>query len=460
MIERTILSNLSFNENYTRRVLPYLKEDYFHNLEEKVVFNLIKSYITEYNSLPVKEALYIELSKKTNLNENNYKTCQGIINDLEPSAVQLDWLVQNTEKFVQDKSLHNAILESIRIIDDKKGAQDRGTIPQLLQDALAVSFDTHIGHDFFDDAEARWEYYHLTETKIEFDLSLFNDITRGGLSRKTLNIILADTGVGKTLFMCHNAAANLYRGYNVLYITNEMAEERIAERIDANLLDVEVDHLATMSKASYQQKMKNLKERTKGKLVIKEYPTSSANAIHFKYLINELALKKKFVPDIIYIDYLNICASSRVRMSSSINSYTYIKSIAEELRSLAVEFNVPIMTATQSNRDAHKNSDISLKNTSESYGVPATADIMFGLVSLEELEARNQLMVIQMKNRYSDPGKLKRFIIGIDRARMKLYDAEPEAQNDLVDDTPIMDKGNFETSFRERSNKFRFDDIT
>lgn len=441
MIESTILSNLLSNENYTRKVLPFLKTEYFADNSEVVVFNEIAQYIDKYNGLPTKEAIRIAIDERDNLNEEQYKQVTNLIDGLQadPNS-DIDWLVDKTEKFCQDKAIYNAVRESILVLDGKHKDLDKGAIPELLSKALGVTFDGSIGHDFIADAAERFKFYHTKEDKVPFDLELFNEITKGGLSRKSLSIALAGTGVGKTLFMTHCAAANLMAGQNVLYITMEMAEERIAERIDANLLDLTIDQLREVPKETYAKRLKRVKDKTTGKLIVKEYPTASAGSSHFRHLLNELRLKKNFTPDIIYIDYLNICSSSRMRMGANVNSYTMIKAIAEELRGLAVEFNVPIMSATQTTRSGYASSDLELEDTSESFGLPATADFMFGLISTEELENLGQLMVKQLKNRWGDTNYKKRFIVGIDRSKMRLFDAEESAQN-LTDDTPTMDKG-------------------
>lgn len=458
-IERTILSNLLFNNEYNRKVIPFLKPEYFQDHNEKVVFDLIDDYVKKYNSFPSTEALAIDLSNKEGLNDETFKISKEIIASLEhDSNTKLDWLLHQTEKFCQDKALYLAIMRSIRIMDEKNGSISKGSIPQVLTDALAVSFDTHIGHDFLDDSDERYEFYHRKEKRVPFDLDYFNAITNGGLPNKTLNIALAGTGVGKSLFMCHCAAANLSRGLNVLYITLEMSEERIAERIDANLLDVAVDELEMLPKQSYDSKIERIREKTTGKLIVKEYPTACAGSANFRHLLNELKIKKNFIPDIIYIDYLNICLSSRIKHGANVNSYTLIKAIAEELRGLAVEHNVPIISATQATRSGHSNSDLGLEDTSESFGLPATADFMFALISSEELESLNQIMVKQLKNRYNDPGNNRRFVLGIDRAKMRLYDCEQSGQDGLSDDRPIMDKGKFMEEETERSKpKSKFD---
>ena len=441
MIESAILANLTFNEEYTRKVLPFIKSEYFDNHSEKLVYEEITRYVDKYNGLPTKEALIISMDEKTNLNEEQFKEVSTVIDGLkvEPNT-DIDWLVDKTEKFCQDKAIYNAVRESILVLDGKHKSLDKGSIPELLSKALGVSFDSSIGHDFVEDGDERYEYYHAKEDKIPFDLDLFNKITKGGLSRKSLSVALAGTGVGKTLFMTHCAAANLVAGLNVLYITMEMAEERIAERIDANLLDLTVDELREVPKDVYMKRLNRVKSKTNGKLIIKEYPTASAGSAHFRHLINELRLKKNFIPDIVYIDYLNICISSRMKYGANVNSYTLIKAIAEELRGLAVEFNLPIVSATQTTRSGYSNSDLGLEDTSESFGLPATADFMFGLISSEELESLGQLMVKQLKNRWGDTNLYRRFVIGIDRPKMRLFDAEEGAQ-DLMDDTPTMDKG-------------------
>ncbi len=449
--EHVIFGNLLNREDYGRKVIPFLKSEYFQDKADRTLFGLIESYVHKYNRFPTKEALNVDLSSSDGLDQNTYAAVTTNINDLtyDPKT-DLDWIVEKTEKFCQEKAVYNAIMQSIQIIDGKDQKQSTGSIPQILNDALAISFDTNIGHNFLDDATSRFDFYHRKEIRIPFNLDYFNKITKGGLPRKTLNVALAGTGVGKTLFMCHTAAGNLLDGKNVLYITMEMAEERIAERIDANLLDITVDELSTISREEYDRKIARIRGKTTGKLIIKEYPTSSAGSANFRHLLNELKLKKNFVPDIIYIDYINICASSRVKYNSSVNSYTYIKAIAEELRGLAVEFNVPIVTATQTTRSGYSNSDVDLTDTSESFGLPATADFMFALITSEELEELNQILVKQLKNRYNDPSRYKRFVIGVHRAKMKLYDVEDDAQDGLVDDRPVMDN----TGFGERDSEF------
>lgn len=442
-IEKAIFNNLLNNEQYARKTLPFIKAEYFNNRNDKVVFELIEHYVNEYNAFPTKEALLVDLNNKDGISDEQFTECKTVIEEIPDQSDQLsnvDWLIDQTEKFCQDRAIYNAIMQSIKVLDDKTGKLAKGSIPQLLSDALAVSFDTSIGHDFLEDTDARFEFYHRKEERISFDIDFLNKITRGGLPRKTLNILLAGTGVGKTLAMCHMAAANLTDGKNVLYITMEMAEEKIAERIDANLLNVPLDELYQLPKDSYQKKVDRLKEKTVGRLIVKEYPTSTAGAANFRHLLNELRIKKNFTPDIIYIDYLNICMSSRLKQGANVNSYTYIKAIAEELRGLAVEYNVPIVSATQTTRSGYDSSDVGLTDTSESFGLPATADFMIALIATDELKALNQIMVKQLKNRYADPEMYKRFVIGVDRPRMKLYDTEQSAQDDIVDDSPVFDK--------------------
>jgi replicative DNA helicase len=455
MIEQTILSHLLFNEAFARKTLPFLKDEYFHNQHEKTVYRLINDYVDKYNNVPTKEVLYIELKNKDGLSETTFKDSKRIIEDLTVDNTDIKWLLDSTEKFCQEKAVYNAIMASIKILDDKSGSSSTGAIPALLSDALGVSFDVSIGHDYFANADDRFDFYHRKEEHIPFDLDYFNKITKGGLVRKTLNIALAGTGVGKSLFMCHCASHNLVSGRNVLYITMEMAEEKIAERIDANLLNVTVDELSVLPKDVYDKKIARVKEKTVGKLVIKEYPTASAGSGHFRHLINELRIKRNFTPDIIYIDYLNICASSRIKSGSNVNSYTYIKAIAEELRGLAVEFNVPIVSATQTTRSGYGNSDVELTDTSESFGLPATADLMFALINSDDLEQLGQIMVKQLKNRYNDPTMFKKFVVGIDRAKMRLYDVEDSAQADIIQDAPVFSKTGFGQKDSDRSKKVK-----
>tara|TARA_A100001037_G_C15097383_1_gene612196 strand:+ start:79 stop:1437 length:1359 start_codon:yes stop_codon:yes gene_type:complete len=432
-VERTILGNLVHNDSYVRMTFPFLKSEYFMNNDEQVLFNLIGEHIEKYKNSPSKEVLHIMLNEKENLNEEAYKKVFMLIDEIGVTQDDnIEWLVDTTEKFCQEKAIYNALMDSIHIVDGE-GKKDKGEIPKILTDALSVSFDPSIGHNYFDDSEARFDSYHVKESKIEFDLSMFNKITKGGLSRKSLNIILAGTGVGKSLFMCHCAAANLSDNKNVLYITLEMAEEKIAERIDANLLNVSMDSIEGLSKERYLSKIERVRGKTKGQLVVKEYPTAIAHVGHFRHLLNELSLKKKFIPDIIYVDYLNICTSSRLKNGVS-NSYTYVKSIAEELRGLAVEKDVPIVSATQTTRGGYGNSDVELTDTSESFGLPATADLMFALVQTDELDEMNQVMVKQLKNRYNDLTMNRKFVVGIDRAKMRLFDVEDSAQDLIVHD--------------------------
>ena len=444
-IEKTIFSNLIYNENYARRVLPFIKSEYFQDKTDRILFEEIYNFMDKYQALATKETLSIELDNRKDLNGTEFQKVVEVIESLKDAEVDMQWLVTTTEKFCKDKAVYNAILSGIQIIEGKDKQHTQEAIPSILSEALAVGFDQHIGHDYIENADERFEFYHKKEEKLEFDLEYFNKITKGGLPNKTLNIALAGTGVGKSLFMCHMASATLMQGKNVLYITMEMAEERIAERIDANLMNVSMEDLHNLPKAMFESKVEKINAKTNGKLVIKEYPTASAHSGHFRSLIKELALKKSFSPDIIFIDYLNICSSSRFKGNASVGSYFYIKAIAEELRGLAVETNLPIMSATQTTRGGFANSDVGLEDTSESFGLPATADLMFALISTEELESLNQLMVKQLKNRYNDLGTNKRFVVGIDRSKMKLYDCEQEAQNDIVDsgqdDTPSFDKG-------------------
>ena len=432
VIESTIIKNLVNNESYMRKVIPYIKGEYFTQYSDKVLFEIINEFVVSYGQPPTKEVLSIEVDNRKDLNEDSYKELQLKIDDIINTDVDFQWILDSTEKWCKQRAVYLALLESVKIADGKDKNRTEDAIPSILQEALAVSFDEHIGHDYIDDYESRYEYYHRNENKIPFDLTLFNKITKGGLPNKTLNVALAGTGVGKSLFMCHMAAATLLQGKNVLYITMEMAEEKIAERIDANLLNVNIKDIEEMPEQLFTSKVTRLAQKTHGKFIIKEYPTASAHAGHFKALLNDLSLKKSFKPDIIFIDYLNICASSRYK-GTLVNSYTYVKAIAEELRGLAVEFDLPIVTATQTTRSGYGSSDIDLTDTSESFGLPATADFMFALISTEELENINQIMVKQLKNRYNDPTMYKRFVVGIDRAKMRLYDVEDSAQSDIVD---------------------------
>ncbi len=432
-VEILVLRNLIFNEKYLRKVIPFIKVDYFEDTHQKIVFEEILNFVTEYNKLSTKEVLCIEVEKRQDINDTSFQEITKLISYLEEVPTDYDWLVNTTEKWCRDRAIYLALMESISLADGKDKDKDRDAIPGILSDALAVSFDSHVGHDYLLDYEARYESYHRKEDKIEFDLEYFNKITKGGLPSKTLNIALAGTGVGKSLFMCHVASSALLNGKNVLYITLEMAEEKIAERIDANLLNVPIQEIVELPKVMFEDKVTKLAQRTQGTLIIKEYPTASAHSGHFRALLNELALKKSFRPDIIFVDYLNICASSRYRAGSNVNSYTVVKAIAEELRGLACEANVPIVSATQTTRSGYGSSDVELTDTSESFGLPATADLMFALISTEDLEGLGQIMVKQLKNRYNDPTIFKRFVVGIDRAKMRLYDCEQSAQEDILD---------------------------
>ena len=448
-IEQKILTNLIYDEQYCRKVIPFIKREYFADRKEAIVASEIVKFFTTYNKPISKEILSIEIGNRKDINDKELVEVNGYVDSLTHELVNDDWMLQNTEKFCKDRAVYNAILNSISIIDGRDKVHTQDSIPSILSDALAVSFDSHVGHDYLDNSSERFDFYHRMEEKIAFDLDMFNKITKGGLSKKTLNIALAGTGVGKSLFMCHVAAGCLVQNKNVLYITMEMAEERIAERIDANLLNLTMDELKVVDKDIFDNRLEKIRKKTQGKLIVKEYPTASAHAGHFRALLEELKLKREFKPDIIMIDYLNICSSQRMKQGGSVNSYTYIKAIAEELRGLAVEYNVPIVSATQTTRSGYTNSDPGLEDTSESFGLPATADFMFALVSNEELEGLNQIIVKQLKNRYNDPGYYKRFVIGIDRAKMKLYDVEASAQAGLSDaghikdDGPMFDKSSF-----------------
>ena len=455
-LELTILKNLIRNEDYFRKVIPFLQSEYFSDRTEKTIFDEIKSFTQTYNTPPTTEALVLAVKEKRNLTNDEVERCQGYLKDIKEASdekSEIQWLIDKTEKFCQEKAIYNAVLGSIHILDGKDKTQEKGAIPKILSDALSVSFDNSIGHDYLDNSDQRYEFYHRKEERIPFDLDYFNKITKGGLPKKTLNIALAGTGVGKSLYMCHVAAGAMSQGYNVLYITMEMAEEKIAERIDANLLNVTIDDLSRLPKDIYDKKVARVKQMTTGKLIIKEYPTASASAVHFRTLLNELNLKRNFVPDLIFIDYLNICCSSRIKAGASVNSYTYVKAIAEELRGLAVEFNVPVVSATQTTRSGFTSSDPGLEDTSESFGLPATADFMFALISSEELEGLGQIMVKQLKNRYNDPTMHKRFVVGVDRAKMKLYDVEQSAQEGLSDAGSDSDKYDNKEDFRQQKFK-------
>jgi replicative DNA helicase len=457
-LEQTILKNLIYNEEYLRKVLPFLKSEYFTDRVDRTIFTEVSKFVQDYNSTPTIEAIGLAIKEQRNLTDEEVEQCESNLKEIVSSKSEvskLDWLTDKTEQFCQEKAIYNAVLGSISILDGKDKTNDKGAIPKLLSDALAISFDSSVGHDYLENSDDRFDFYHRHEERIPFDLEFFNKITKGGLPAKTLNIALAGTGVGKSLFMCHVAAGCMSQGKNVLYITMEMSEERIAERIDANLLNVTMDELTNLSKELYDKRIQKLREKTVGKLIIKEYPTASASATHFRTLLNELNLKKSFVPDIIFIDYLNICCSSRIKAGANINSYTYVKAIAEELRGLAVEFGVPVVSATQTTRSGYSSSDPGLEDTSESFGLPATADLMFALISSEELEEMGQIMVKQLKNRYNDPGYYKRFTLGIDRAKMRLYDIEQSGQDGLTDagqDKPLNTFGN-----REKPQKKSFD---
>ena len=454
-IETTILSNLIHNEDYSRKVLPFLNKEFFHDEVEKTLYLTIDSHVEKYNTLPTNEVLGITLNEDS-LNEQIFEGCVEYLSNLEKSDTDEEWLLDKTEEFCQEKAVYNAIMESIGIIDGRDKEKTKGAIPEILSKALSVSFDSSIGHDWIEDFQARYEFYHKVEERIPFDLEYLNAITKGGLPSKTLTCILAGTGVGKSLAMCHFAANNLMDNKKVLYITMEMAEERISERIDANLLDCSLDDLKDLPFKMYEKKVERIRSKTEGKLIVKEYPTASAGAGHFRHLLNELRLKRNFVPDIIYIDYLNICASSRMKYGSNVNTYMMIKSIAEELRGLAVEKNVPIVTATQTTRGGFTNSDPGLEDTSESFGLPATTDLMFALVSSEELEALNQIMVKQLKNRFNDPTSNKRFVVGVDRGKMRLYDVEQSAQDELVNDNPVMDNAVFGSRRNDEDSQGEF----
>ena len=455
-VELLILRSLLYNEDYARKVVPFIQGDYFEQPSQKITFEEIATFITDYDELPSKEALYIEVEKRNDVTEELYKQITELIGVLDDSPSDEEWLLNTSEKWCRDRAIYLALMESIKIADGQDAKKEKGAIPSILSDALAVSFDNNIGHDYLKDYEERYESYHRKEDKIPFDLEYFNKITKGGIPNKTLNIALAGTGVGKSLFMCHMASSCLANGRNVLYDTMEMAEEKIAERIDANLLNVNIQEITDLPKPMFESKVTSLAKKTQGTLIIKEYPTASAHSGHFKSLLNELALKKSFRPDIIFIDYLNICASSRYRGNANVNSYSYIKAIAEELRGLAVEANVPIVSATQTTRSGFASSDVDLTDTSESFGLPATADLMFALISTEELEGLNQIMVKQLKNRYNDPTVFKRFVVGIDRAKMRLYDCEQSAQEDIVDSGQD-EEYNFKEKPKKSFKDFKFD---
>ena len=440
-IESQILSNLIHNEDYCRKVIPFINTSYFSDFKERMIIEEITEFFNKYNKPISSDILTIELSNRSDITDKQLSEVISSVEGLPTAEANQDWLIEHTEKFCKDKAVYNAILESIKIIDGKDDKRTQESIPHILSDALAVSFDNHVGHDYLDDAQERFDFYHRVEEKLEFDLDLFNKITKGGFSKKTLNVILAGTGVGKSMFMCHVAASTLMQGKNVLYITMEMAEERIAERIDANLLNITMDDLKVIDRKIFNTRLDKIAKKTQGKLIVKEYPTAGAHSGHFRALLEELKIKKDFTPDLIVIDYLNICASARLKMGSNVNSYTYVKTIAEELRGLAVEYNVPMLSATQTTRSGFDNTDVGLQDTSESFGLPSTVDFMCALISTEELEEMNQLMVKQLKNRYNDLSYFKRFVIGVDRSKMKLYNVEPSAQNNISDSGQDKDDG-------------------
>lgn len=455
-LEHVIFSNLVTNEDYLRKVFPFIQKDYFSDTSDKVMFELISDYVNKYNRPPSKEALRVDLQLKESLSGDVYANVEKVIDDLAVEAMtNMNWLVDNTEKFCQDKALYNAVLESIKIMDDNQTQTPRSAIPKILQDALGISFDSQIGHDFIEDADERFEFYHRHDSRLPFDIELLNKITGGGLPPKSLSVLLAGTGVGKSLAMCHMAAANLQIGKNVLYITMEMSEEKIAERIDANLMNTPIQEMQLMDKETFDRKIARIKSKTVGKLIVKEYPTASAGSANFRHLLNELKMKRNFVPDVIYIDYLNICMSSRIKAGANVNSYTMIKAIAEELRGLAVEFNVPIITATQINRTGFASSDPELTDTSESFGLPATADFMIAMSQSEQLAELGQIMFKQLKNRYNDINYYKRFVVGVDKSKMRLFDIDQEEAT--TEDKPLMDKTEFgQQDFERKKPKSKF----
>ena len=455
-VENTILRNMIHDEDYLRKVVPFIQPDYFEDHKDRVIFEEVTKFVVKYDKPANQEILNIEIENRNDVTDTEFKEIIDLISTLNAEETNKDWLIDTTEKWCRDRAIYLALMKSIQIADGQDKDKGRDAIPSILSDALAVSFDNHIGHDYLQDYEQRYEVYHRKEEKIPFDLEYFNKITKGGLPNKTLNIALAGTGVGKSLFMCHVASSVLLQGKNVLYITAEMAEERIAERIDANLLNVNIQEITDLPKVMFDNKVNKLASKTQGTLIIKEYPTATAHAGHFKALLNELALKKSFRPDIIFIDYLNICASSRYSKLGNVNSYTHIKAIAEELRGLAVEFSVPIVSATQTTRSGYGSSDVELTDTSESFGLPATADLMFALISTEELEELGQIMVKQLKNRYNDPTINKRFIVGIDRAKMRLYDCEQSAQKDILDNGQDAEYDEPENKFKNKFAELKF----
>ena len=451
VIESVILTNLCYKEEFVRKVLPFLKEEYFDAQHNKVMFEIINNYFQKYGDLPTKSALLVELQNKDSISEDTFSQSASFINEMEDNGEDLEWLLTSSEKWTKERAVYLALLESIKIADGKDSKRNPEAIPSILTEALGVSFDDHIGHDFIDDYQTRYDFYHRKEEKIPFDLEYFDKITKGGLPAKTLNVALAGTGVGKSLFMCSMASSILLQGRNVLYVTLEMAEERIAERIDANLLNVNIQDIVDVPRQIFETKITNIQQKTQGKLYIKEYPTASAHAGHIDALLKELQLKKSFVPDIVFVDYLNICTSQRYRAGSNVNSYTVVKAIAEELRGLAVKHNIPIVSATQTTRSGFSSTDISLTDTSESFGLPATADFMFALISNDELESMGQIMVKQLKNRYNDLGTHRKFVVGIDRAKMRLYDVEQSAQDDILESEPSFKYNDDESKFKPKS---------
>jgi len=447
-IEEITLSKLILNDTYTKKVLPFIKDDYFDTPTHKVLFSTLSEYVNKFETTPEPNALKIEVEKRRDISEEIYKEVEQFLNNLDRDHYNEDWLVDTTEKWCKEKAIYLALMESVKIADGQDKTRTKDAIPAIMSEALGVCFDDHVGHDYIQDSDDRYDFYHRKEEKIPFDIEYLNKITKGGIPNKTLNIALAGTGVGKSLFMCHVASSVLLQGRNVLYITMEMAEEKIAERIDANLLDIPIQQLTSplLTKEKYSSKLLQLKQKTQGKLIIKEYPTASAHVGHFKALLNELSMKKGFSPDIIFVDYLNICASARYK-GTIVNSYTYVKAIAEELRGLAVEFDLPIVSATQTTRAGFGSSDPDLTDTSESFGLPATADLMLALISNEEMEELGQIMVKQLKNRYNDPTMYKRFVVGIDRAKMRLYDCDQGAQDDIIDAGDIEPATNTKKTF-------------
>lgn len=446
-VELLILKNLIYNEEYVRKILPYLKSEYFQEFCQRVVFEEVNTFFSQYNELPSKEAIEIEIENRSDLNENSYKECVEIIKCLEYEPVEFQWLTKTTEKWCKDRAIYLALMESIQIADGSNEEKNRDAIPSILVDALSVSFDSHIGHDYIEDAESRFDLYHKKEQKISFDLDYFNKITDGGVSKKTLNVVVAAPGVGKSLFLCHVAASILSKGKNVLYLTLEMAEEKIAERIDANLLDVSIQELSKLSKAQFISKTNKLKQITQGKLIIKEYPPGAANANHFKALLKELEIKKNFIPDVIFVDYLNLCSSSRYKTANT-NSYTYVKSIAEELRAIGVEYEVPIFSATQVNRSGASTTEVEMTDTSESFGLPATVDMLFALISTEELEQMSQILIKQLKNRYAPLDRYRKFVVGVDRSKMRLYNLDQSAQEELIETKMSEEKPDLKSKFK------------